>query len=276
MRRQRHPSGPRPLKELGQHFLIDEEAASNIVASMKLRWEERALEIGPGRGVLLRFLLKQSHQVTAVELDARLCKPLQKTFGGHPGLELVFGDFLQFDLQNYISQDDSPVKLVGNIPYSLSSPILFRLFEVATELQGRDVFSLKSATLMLQREVAERICADPGDRACGAITILRSLVADAELLFNLPPSAFLPPPKVTSSVIRLKILPKARCEIADRPRFGELVQHVFKQRRKMLKNSLGGLPWLIPDWQRVDFDFTRRPEELSLGEFVQLFDLIRS
>jgi 16S rRNA (adenine1518-N6/adenine1519-N6)-dimethyltransferase len=131
-----HPrlKGPPPRKELGQHFLQDEEIASQIIGSMNLNWAERALEIGPGRGVLLRFLLKAGHHTTAVELDLRLGRSLEKMFGGHPGVELIFADFMHFDLAEYIRGDSTPVKLVGNIPYALSGPILFRLFECADEL----------------------------------------------------------------------------------------------------------------------------------------------
>lgn len=267
--------GPRPLKELGQHFLRDEETASQIVAAMGLRWEERALEIGPGRGILLRFLLKKSHKVTAIELDRRLQKSLQKTFGGHPGLELVFGDFLKFDLLAYVLSEASPVKLVGNIPYSFSHPILLRIFEAVEGLQDRERVPLQSATLMLQREVAERICARPGERACGSITLLRSLVANAEMLFNVHPGAFIPAPQVMSSVIQLRFFPRARFQVEDRSLFAELIYHVFKQRRKMLKNSIGGLPWIQSQWQKAQFDFTRRPEELPLDDFVELFSLLK-
>ena len=105
MRKPVRVHGPRPLKELGQHFLQDEEIAADIISSMGLKWEDRALEIGPGRGVLLRFLLKRSHRVTAIELDKRLLKSLQKTFGGHPGLDLQFDDFLAFDLNAYVTEE---------------------------------------------------------------------------------------------------------------------------------------------------------------------------
>jgi 16S rRNA (adenine1518-N6/adenine1519-N6)-dimethyltransferase len=100
-------------------------------------------------------------------------------------------------------------------------------------------------------------------------------VADAELLFNVPPGAFIPAPQVMSSVIQLKFFPRARFQVEDRPLFAELIYHVFKQRRKMLKNSIGGLPWIQSQWQKVEFDFTRRPEELPLDDFVELFSLLK-
>jgi 16S rRNA (adenine1518-N6/adenine1519-N6)-dimethyltransferase len=267
--------GPRPLKELGQHFLQDEEIAADIIGSMGLKWEDRALEIGPGRGVLLRFLLKQSHRVTAVELDERLLKSLQKTFGGHPGLDLQFDDFLAFDLNAYVRSGDSPVRIVGNIPYYLSAPILLRIFELARECQTDEPQRLMTATLMLQREVARRLCASEGGREYGGITVLRSLVADAELLFDVPPTAFIPPPRVTSSVISLRFYPKRRYTLDDPVRFNELVHTVFQQRRKMLKNSLGRLSWIDPEGSKAGFDLTRRPEEIGVEEFIRLFDLIK-
>jgi 16S rRNA (adenine1518-N6/adenine1519-N6)-dimethyltransferase len=266
------PYGPRPLKELGQHFLIDDEIASRIVSSMSLRWEERTVEIGPGRGILLRFLLKKSHHVTAIELDKRLEKPLVKTFGGHPGLELIFDDFLQFNLLQLLQGSDKTVRLVGNIPYSLSAPILLHIFNVAETLQQAGNVPLLTASLMLQKEVAERVCAEPGGRSYGGITILRALVADAELLFDVPQHAFHPPPKVTSSIIKMSLYREPKYSINNPHLFKQLVQHVFKQRRKMLKNSLVGLGWLKSGWHDIEFQLTRRPEELSLEEFIRLYD----
>jgi 16S rRNA (adenine1518-N6/adenine1519-N6)-dimethyltransferase len=272
-----HPrlKGPPPRKELGQHFLQDEEIASQVVKSMNLKWADRALEIGPGRGVLLRFLLKASHHTTAVELDLRLGRSLEKMFGGHPGVELIFADFMHFNLHEYLQKDPAPVKLVGNIPYALSGPILFRLFECADELLQSGTPKLKSATLMLQKEVARRACATPGGREYGIVTVMRALVADAEFLFSVPPAAFIPPPKVTSAVIRLDFYDKPKFHLTDRVLFSDLVHHVFAQRRKMLKNTLGSLTWIRPDWPELSFDYTRRPEEISTAEFIQLFDIIR-
>ena len=272
-----HPraKGPPPKKALGQHFLQDEEIANRIVEAMNLSWEARALEIGPGRGVLLRFLLKHSHRVTAVELDLRMRPSLEKNFGGHPGLNLVFDDFMHFDLIGYILESDSPVCLVGNIPYSLSSSILFRLFETVEELPAGKTPRLRSATLMLQREVAQRVCAEPGGRDYGIVTVMRGLTAEAELLFTVPPAAFIPPPKVYSAMIKLNFYAAPRFQLTDRALFSNLVHHVFARRRKMLKNTLGTWLWIRPDWAKLDFDYTRRPEELSTAEYVELFEKIR-
>lgn len=274
-RKYRALSGPRPRKELGQHFLLDEEIAERIVAAMDPAWSDRALEIGPGRGVLLRFLLKSFRQVTAVEIDPRLQKPLQRTFGGHPGLNLIFDDFLRFDLGAFIGGDSAPVKIVGNVPYALSGTILFHLLDAATDQIQSGKSTLRNATLMLQKEVAQRIAAEPGSRIYGAITVLRALCADATLLFTVPPTAFSPPPKVTSAVVRLDFHERPRFQLADRLGFNQLVHHVFAQRRKMLKNTLGTFYDIRPDWQEADFDFTRRPEELGAVEFARLFQLVK-
>ena len=268
-------SGPRPRKELGQHFLLDEEIAEQIVAAMNPAWTDRALEIGPGRGVLLRFLLKSFQQVTAVEIDLRLQKSLHRIFGGHPGLNLIFDDFLKFNLAGFLAAAAAPVKIVGNVPYALSGAILFHLLDAATEQIQSGQPRLRSATLMLQREVAQRIAAQPGSRTYGAITVLRSLCADATLLFAVPPTAFAPPPKVTSAVVRLDFFDRPRFHIDNHLGFNQLVHHVFAQRRKMLKNTLGTLYGIRPDWQETDFDFTRRPEELGADEFIRLFEMVR-
>ncbi len=274
MLRQSRVHGPRPLKELGQHFLIDEEIASDIIKAMQLKWEDQTLEIGPGRGVLLRFILKKTHKVTAIEIDRRLQKQIEKTFGGHPGLEIIFGDFLQFDLLGFFEAAESRVKVVGNIPYNLSGPILKKLLKIAWELQQKSHNSMHSATLMLQGEVAERVCASPGGRSNGWMTVFRSLVADAELLFSVPATAFMPPPKVTSAVIQLKFFQKPKFALTKIDLFIDLIQHVFRQRRKMLKNSIKGLSWMREDRNHIDFDLTRRPEELSVEEFINLFNIL--
>jgi 16S rRNA (adenine1518-N6/adenine1519-N6)-dimethyltransferase len=266
--------GPRPRKELGQHFLLDEEIAERIVRSLNLRWDERALEIGPGRGVLLRFLLKACRHVTAVELDQRLKKTLQTRFGGHPGLELIFADFMRFDLEGYLLRETSPVRLVGNIPYSLSSPILFRLFETVDALLERKAAPLKCAVLMLQKEVARRICAEPGNRSYGAITVFRALVADAEPLFDVPPDAFHPPPAVVSSVVRLDFFPERKYRLSDAGLFRSFVHHLFAQKRKMIKNTLHSLDGLHPRRREIDLDLTRRPEELNVDQWIRLFDQV--
>lgn len=266
--------GPRPKKELGQHFLQDEEVAERIVRSLNLRWEERALEIGPGRGVLLRFLLKACRNVTAIELDPRLKKTLKTRFGGHPGLQLIFQDFMTFDLEDYLLREASPVRLVGNIPYSLSSPILFRIFETVDGLLDRETASLKCAVLMLQKEVARRICAEPSCRSYGAITVFRALVSDAELLFDVPPDAFLPPPAVVSSVVRLDFFPERKYRLSDAGLFRNFVHHLFAQKRKMIKNTLSSLEGLRPRRPETDLDLTCRPEELSVSQWICLFDQI--
>jgi 16S rRNA (adenine1518-N6/adenine1519-N6)-dimethyltransferase len=268
-------SGPPPRKQLGQHFLLDEEIAEQIVSAMNPVWTDRALEIGPGRGVLLRFLLKSFQRVTAVEIDLRLQKSLHRTFGGHPGLNLIFDDFLKFDLAGFLAADATPVKIVGNVPYALSGAILFHLLDAATEQLQAGQTRLRSATLMLQREVAQRIAAPPGSRTYGAITVLRSLCADATLLFTVPPTAFSPPPKVTSAVVRLDFYDRPRYTLQDRLGFSQLVHHVFSQRRKMLKNTLGTYYAIHPDWQQINFDFTRRPEELSIAQFAELFQRLQ-
>jgi 16S rRNA (adenine1518-N6/adenine1519-N6)-dimethyltransferase len=276
VRKARRVTGPRPRKELGQHFLLDEEIAERIVQTMEPEWAQRALEIGPGRGVMLRFLLKSFQRVTAIEIDLRLRKSLEGTFRGHPGLELIFDDFMQFDLRAHILKDAAPFKIVGNIPYSLSSAILFRLLDTAANLAQAGSSPLISATLMLQREVAQRVAAQPGSKAYGAITVMRSLVAEAEFLFSVPPGAFSPPPQVTSAVVKLDFHGVPNYHISDSVRFSQLVHHVFAQRRKMLKNTLGSLYGIRPDWAKADFDFTRRPEELSVTEFISLFQVISS
>jgi 16S rRNA (adenine1518-N6/adenine1519-N6)-dimethyltransferase len=256
----------KPRKKLGQHFLIQEGIIDAIVRLVELSPEDEIVEIGPGLGFLTRRLVEVARKVRAVEVDPLLVRWLRASLlGSHPGFELIHGDFLKVELNTVLP--DHKVKLVANLPYSLSTPILFRLFEF------RESFSL--LVLMVQREVAERIVATPGTKAYGTLSIWCQIYGQILDKVSVSPEAFFPRPKVKSTV--LKIGPYSRPLVApeDIIVFRSLVRAAFGQRRKTLSNALAGL--LSEGREAIDrvlqqegIDPRRRGETLAVDEFIRL------
>jgi 16S rRNA (adenine1518-N6/adenine1519-N6)-dimethyltransferase len=259
------PAGHRARKRFGQHFL-EPAWVTKLVNSMKPQPEDTFLEIGPGRGALTRPLLPRVRRIVAVEIDRDLAAALS---GSDERLRIVEGDFLDVDLDEVLAGEPSPVRVVGNLPYNISSPILFKL--LAAHDGGR---RFKDATLMLQREVADRLVARPGTGDYGALAIQVALHADVERVLTLPPGAFRPPPKVTSAVVRL-VFRHAAVDVGDPAVFERVVRGVFLQRRKTLANALKPVadslgrsaPQLL---QTAGIDGTRRPETLTVEEMARL------
>lgn len=244
-----------PKKRLGQHFLIDMEIAEKIVHSLQFT-HTPILEIGAGTGVLTRFLMTQAkNEFKVVEIDAESIEYLQQHY---PELKenLIRHDFLQLDIASLFSE---PFAIIGNFPYNISSQILFKILDnkdVVTEVVG-----------MFQKEVAERIVADPGTKQYGILSVLLQAFYDIEYLFTVDESKFLPPPKVKSAVIRMQRNPdkKLRC---NEVLFKKVVKLAFNQRRKMLRNSLKSL---LDDVQLDNPAILNlRPEQLSVAEFEKI------
>ena len=228
--------------------------------------DDTFLEIGPGRGALTVPLAARVRRVVAVEIDRDLASELPSRL---PSVQIVQGDFLDVTLADLLRDERTPVRVVGNLPYNVASPILFKLLHDADD--GR---LLRDATLMLQKEVADRLVAGPGSRTYGALAIQVALLADAERILSLPPGAFRPPPKVKSAVVRLRFRPPA-VEVGDRRTFETLVRGLFLQRRKTVGNalkpvadSLGRSAAELIERARVDP--SRRPETLSLDDIARL------
>jgi 16S rRNA (adenine1518-N6/adenine1519-N6)-dimethyltransferase len=239
-------------QKLGQHFLRDKEVLRQILEAAQLTSDDRVLEVGPGRGVLTTPLCRKVARVVAFEIDTALARQL----AARPNLEIVPGDFLQC-FPN-ASVDGTGWKVVANLPYLVTTPILEKLIE--------NVNTFASMVLMMQWEVAERITS-PGTRESGALTFFVQFWMEAELLFKVAPAAFDPPPKVDSAVIRLtprKELPCPRPE-----RLFRLVRTAFADRRKMLHKSLSGMLSLFV-FEQAGVDPQRRPETLTLSEFIAL------
>jgi 16S rRNA (adenine1518-N6/adenine1519-N6)-dimethyltransferase len=257
---------PRARKRFGQHFL-EPAWVAKVVAAVNARGDETVLEIGPGRGALTRPLAARVRRLIAVEIDRDLVQRLAADLPANA--EVVQADFLDLDVGRLLRDEPKPVRVVGNLPYNVASPILFRL--LAVHDGGR---CIQDATLMLQREVAERLAAAPGTRDYGALSIQVTLHADVDRLMTLPPGAFRPPPKVTSALVRLRFRRPA-ADIGDLAAFERLVRAVFLHRRKMLANALKpvtdarGLS-AADVLRAAAIDGRRRPETLTLTEMSRL------
>jgi 16S rRNA (adenine1518-N6/adenine1519-N6)-dimethyltransferase len=257
---------PRARKRFGQHFL-EPAWIMRLIEAVAPAADETFLEIGPGRGALTGPLAERAGQVIAVELDRDLAARLAASVPAN--VHLVQGDFLEVDLAALTRDERKPIRVVGNLPYNVASPILFRLLHEAHE--GR---TLSDATLMLQREVADRLLARPGGTDYGAMSIQVQLLADVERVLSLPPGAFRPPPKVHSAVVCLRFRPP-RVETGDAAVFERVVRGLFLQRRKTLANALkpvaasfGRSAPEILDKARLDG--RRRPETLSVEDVARL------
>jgi 16S rRNA (adenine1518-N6/adenine1519-N6)-dimethyltransferase len=214
--------GQRAKKSLGQNFLVDGNIARKIVSELSISKDEPVLEIGPGKGALTRLLVKKTSHVIAVEKDKSLCNSLREEFGRVPHFELIDGDFLHYDF----NLPNRMIKVVGNIPYNLTSKIVSRLVDFRS--------NINFAVIMVQEEVAERLAAKPGTKAYGAISIRLQLTGQVKKLFSVSPTCFQPRPKVNSRIIRISFCqrePLAREEV-----FVTFVKRAFGMRRKMLRH----------------------------------------
>lgn len=260
-------------KSFGQHFLNRPEIAENIANSLSQIKEvgNRVLEVGPGQGMLTQYLVKNNYNLIAVEADKDMVAVLNKkytplsigeTSDEKGSIKVVLADFMQFNLDRAF--DNQPFCLIGNFPYNISSQIIFKMLEhkaLIPEMVG-----------MFQKEVADRIISKEGSKVYGVISLLVQAFYDGELLFNVDKSCFTPPPKVQSAVIRLKR--KENAELGcDEKLFKTIVKAAFNQRRKMLRNTMK--PFFEDPSVLADDFFNKRPEQLSLAEFVQLTNQVR-
>lgn len=246
-------------RALGQNFLVDPGVARRTVEAARVGPDDRVLEIGPGRGVLTRPLLEAGASVFAVEIDEALVAALTR----EPRERLVVerADFLRFDLERLPA---GPMIVVANLPYSTGTAIVERIL-AAPERFPRVV-------VMLQREVAHRLAAEPGTRSYGSLSVLTALWAEARVEFDVPPSAFRPRPKVDSAVVRLDVAAEPRASVDDPAHFRRVVRAAFAQRRKMLRNTLRAAYGDVAETvlERAGIDARRRAETVSLEEFAVL------
>jgi len=266
----------RAKKRLGQNFLTDHRVARQIIDAVSPRPDDVMIEIGPGTGALTGMLARRSGHVVAIEIDASLVEELRRTVSAR-NLSIVNADVLKLDWERTIEDARSRivdvastrVRVVANLPYYISTPIIERLLS-----PGRGLFDM---TLMLQREVADRIVSEPGNRAYGYLSVMVQYYSLASKLFDVPPSAFTPSPKIWSAVIRLLVRERPAVEVADEEEFFALVRAAFAQRRKTIRNNLKAAATALEFRSPVEsaleaasIDPHRRAETLSLVEFAEL------
>ena len=251
-------------KHLGQHFLKDEEVSERIAKTLQKDNYSQVLEIGPGMGVLTKYLLKAYDRFVVMDLDRESIAYLNSTFKKEHSIEdnskvfeVVEADFLKVNLQQYF--EDQQFAVIGNFPYNISTQIVFKTLEYKAQIP--------EFSGMFQKEVAERICAKEGSKTYGILSVLTQAFYEAEYLFTVPPEAFDPPPKIHSGVLRLKR--KENYELpCEEKKLRDVVKTAFQQRRKTLRNSLKKFN-LSPEL-REDPIFVKRPEQLSVDEFIEL------
>ncbi len=246
----------RAKKHLGQHFLKDENVASKIADTLSYSGYKKVLEIGPGMGVLTKYLLQKNAEIHVIEIDSESVDYLKENY---PQLEnrIHEKDFLKHDLSEIFGEEQFAI--IGNFPYNISTQIVFKMLE----LRGR----IPEFSGMFQKEVAKRICEKAGSKAYGILSVLVQAFYEAEYLFTVPPSVFNPPPKVDSGVLKLTRKDSFQLECNEKL-FFRIVKTAFNQRRKTLRNSLKSLN--LPDNLREDAIFGYRPEQLSFQQFVEL------
>lgn len=257
-------------KSLGQNFLIDDKVLDDIVEGAQVSKEDFVIEIGPGVGTLTKELLTKAKKVCAVELDSDLIPILQEELGEYDNFQLIHKDALKVDFNEVIGEKES-VKVVANLPYYVTTPIIARML-------NQD-YKFKSLTIMIQKEVAERIDSEPNCKEYGSLSVLVQYYCDTKIIRTVSPSSFVPQPKVDSIVIRLDKLDKPRVQTKDKELFFKIVRQSFNMRRKTLRNAVKSMKIMNGEemekaFENANIDPKRRGETLSLQEFANLADAV--
>ncbi|MBM4322375.1 MAG: ribosomal RNA small subunit methyltransferase A [Deltaproteobacteria bacterium] len=264
--------GLSPRKKLGQHFLSDRNILDKVIRAAGVNQEDVILEVGPGLGEMTLALAQNAKEVIAVEIDSKLADLLREKVSGLPNVKIILGDILKIDFNSLFRETGRPFKVVANLPYQISTPLLFRFIE------SKKIFS--SFTLMLQREVAERIVASPGEKEYGPLSVFIQIFSDVSILFFIKPSAFFPPPKVESAVVHLVWKEDPLIELKNEKWFKKVVKASFCYRRKTLINALKHSEISLPEsielkMDKLGIDPQRRPGTLTLQEFIRLADALK-
>lgn len=267
----------RANKSLGQNFLISEQVVNEIVESSKIDKEDLVIEIGPGLGTLTKYLLEKAGKVIGIELDKKMVEILQDRFKLYNNFELYHQDVLKIDLKHLIKKEKEntnikKVKIVANLPYYITTPIIMKLLE--------EKLDLESITVMIQKEVADRLIAIPGEKETGAITYAVYYYAIAEAILEVPKESFIPEPEVTSKVIKLNIRKEPPIEVQDKELMFKIIKSAFMQRRKTLINALNNAKIFQNKeegnqiLESLKLDESVRAEKLTLENFADITNRI--
>lgn len=262
-------------KNLGQNFLISQEVVEKIVDCSQITKEDLVIEIGPGLGTLTKYLLEKAGKVICIELDTKMLKILEDRFSLYNNFEIINNDVLKVDLKSLIKKEkENPeiknVKIVANLPYYITTPIIMKLLEEELELE--------SITVMIQKEVADRLIAIPGQKNTGAITYSVYYYATSEGILEVPNNSFIPEPEVTSKVIKLNIRKEPVVKPQDTEKMFKIIKYAFMQKRKTLLNSLTNGKIFNDKQQGIEIlkslhiNENIRPEELTLEQFAKISD----
>ena len=262
-------------KKFGQNFLIDTTVLDRIISSAKITKEDCVLEIGPGIGTMTQYLAERAGSVVAVEIDKALIPILEETLQDYDNVTVINDDILKVDINRLVEEKNGgrPIKVVANLPYYITTPIIMGLFESRVPL--------KSITIMVQKEVADRMQVGPGTKDYGALSLAVQYYAKPEIVANVPPNCFIPRPNVGSAVIRLTRYEETPVQVKDEKKMFALIRASFNQRRKTLVNGLGnaGLPGITKEsaaaaLAQMGLSPTVRGEALTLEQFARLSDLL--
>ena len=265
-------------KKLGQNFLINDSIVNDIVSESNVTSEDLIIEVGPGLGNLTSRLLEKAGKVIAIELDPKMINILQDRFSLYENFELIYNDILKIDLQKLIednlNENIKTAKVVANLPYYITTPIIMKLLE--------DNLNLESITVIVQKEVAERLAATPGDKLSGAITYSIYYYTTPEIIIEVPSSSFIPEPQVDSAVIKFDILKEPRIKVMDEKLFFKIIKSAFLQKRKTFVNALLNSN-IFPNRESAEkmlldlnIDTKIRGEKLSLEDFAKITEYIKN
>jgi len=265
-----------PRKRFGQNFLHDHNIIYNIISSIQAKPDQHWVEIGPGQGALTEPLLNEGVRLEVVELDRDLVTLLREKFKQYPNLNIHSADALRFDFSALVDGDrqsvgsevahDEKLRVIGNLPYNISTPLMFHLLDNA--------YCIEDMHFMLQKEVVDRICAAPGSKKYGRLSVMMQYYCATELLFDVPPESFDPAPQVMSAIVRLVPHRQPPVAVNDMAKLNRVVTQAFSQRRKTLRNSLKKLI-AEEEIAALGIDPTLRAENISLAEFASLSNLLQ-
>lgn len=262
-------------KKYGQNFLIDKNILEKIVDAAQIGADDVVLEIGPGIGTMTQYLCERAREVIAVEIDDKLIPVLADTLSEYDNVTVIHQDILKVDIRALAEEKNGgrPIKVVANLPYYITTPIIMELFESRVPLE--------SVTVMVQKEVAERMKEGPGSKDYGALSLAVAYYAVAEIIAEVPPACFIPRPKVSSMVIRLTCHKEPPVEVRDEKFLFSVIRASFQQRRKTLVNGLNNAPWIPVDREEITrcveslgYGPSVRGEKLTLEEFARLANLL--